>query len=1488
MINHISHILVAEFDIDKGSQLAHQYPEKTEIEEHKLAELMLPDGAHLREEDWTFFILNQHIVEETTLNHSEQQDTFISEGFLKFQPVISANCYIFKDGFWNKIVEYDEIYVQLFQNKIVLFNKTLKCIGEITPEIIYDSEEDINAFSVKIATKTNLYGLRFLNENDYRIALNTIRSLLFQRTSLKPDDVEITKEPLPTISNVNDILYVLNLVRTKQIPGVRRGARVKAIAITSHHQWLHVFKPLLIMALDQYFEKPEVEILEKLYKSMNSLDISLMPLLSYNEKIILRASDDPMLFNERFLEMEAFAKAMKKYNSKSNNGHMKKIDRHFFETNVLYDIGAKNPIKVPIKIPMTMFNGEIGDLSVIQLISTFGNSSSPTKHHPQLDNNVPTNPIIILINALLTQKRVLFLGHLKPSGEVANFVLAACALGSCGILRGYTERCFPYTNLAGLDDLLKVPGYIAGVTNPAFEEHPQWWDVLFNINTGKVTISPNIDKAHPVENRLNLANDKETLTSSFDKEFMIDIMNLIQQKYGEHYIRERFRLYLLRFIEVASEYEKMNYGKTKIGYSNDNIQDKYNLGVGAYFSNEASKRREISYNINRIEGWKQTKSYELYVKDFHNKLLRQTIRTVDVRRQAIVLRYEPSIQIERLNTILKALAENITTDEQVTELLIHFLHNQGGLFPIASSVLHTSESIRINCTKILVRLDYSPIGSRILSHLNPFIKLAYEKSAQKFEKRWGKNWFIISNDSPYPKGIFQMAQNAGENPMATPGTMNNNGVIVNPSRNSSNNSLFSPPDRRKSFSTITEESVDTSKQQYYTSPLLGQRKSSNPLAVKMIIDSYSLPVPPRQVDDNVKVKISSKGPEEIAKLVKSPLSAPNSLKRDNKSPIINTLGYSINRSKSDGKNNYTFSKKPSVNSDRAKKISINRNRPSVSSSVSTDDYSEHRRSRSYDRSDLISSTSESSMDSDYMSRNEDEEDEDPNKSMNQSNDIPYCDVLEDDLINLYNTSKEFSDDSRADMSAELNRLKITNSFNINRRNSDDSMEHKSNNSSYLSDQPEHEDNQHFSPNHPKNYLQENSMVTDSNNNTMLNISFVKRGDDSFISNDNRAYQRENKLNNINVSFINRPDDSFASNGKENKVTPIKESNKNILSPNDSLLKSPTSGNSDGNSNGNISFLGNGNINVSFIGNNSPNPPRKNITNNGLVFTKRSDSFKHPYDEKEINRIIAQRTSTRNDDSSNKNSVNNINNSSNNNSNSNSNININMSNSNISISNSNINKSINNDNSNSINSNSINSNSINNNSINNNSINNNNVIDNDINRNLDDYGQDEKKGKEEEVEKVGERGGEVEAEVNEIGEIEGEGEEEIEGYSHYYENDRMNGNRTVDHTYLDGTYSSIISQTDTDVSITKGKEEESEVQKKGVYNFGQYGNYQGTDVQNPNAAFMNSQLIPDYESKGEDEQLVIPKINIAPTTSTNPVIQRILQKQQQSLNRFNGQ
>lgn len=40
-------------------------------------------------------------------------------------------------------------------------------------------------------------------------------------------------------------------------------------------------------------------------------------------------------------------------------------------------------------------------------------------------------------------------------------------------------------------------GFIAGVTNPLFEEQSSWWDVLCDINTGKITISSRLLKSTP-------------------------------------------------------------------------------------------------------------------------------------------------------------------------------------------------------------------------------------------------------------------------------------------------------------------------------------------------------------------------------------------------------------------------------------------------------------------------------------------------------------------------------------------------------------------------------------------------------------------------------------------------------------------------------------------------------------------------------------------------------------------------------------------------------------------------------------------------------------------------------------------------------------------------------------------------------------------------------------------------------------------------------
>lgn len=125
----------------------------------------------------------------------------------------------------------------------------------------------------------------------------------------------------------------------------------------------------------------------------------------------------------------------------------------------------------------------------------------PQPFHPDLHTSgASTHPIILLLNALLTEKRVLFLGHGQPAGNVASFVLAACSL-SGHVLRGFTERAFPYSNLAGLDTLEATPGYIVGVINPRFEDLQHTWDILCNIETGRITVSKHLDRETAIPER---------------------------------------------------------------------------------------------------------------------------------------------------------------------------------------------------------------------------------------------------------------------------------------------------------------------------------------------------------------------------------------------------------------------------------------------------------------------------------------------------------------------------------------------------------------------------------------------------------------------------------------------------------------------------------------------------------------------------------------------------------------------------------------------------------------------------------------------------------------------------------------------------------------------------------------------------------------------------------------------------------------------------
>ncbi|KAG8914716.1 hypothetical protein FRC02_004857, partial [Tulasnella sp. 418] len=646
-VQHVSFVLLAEFDIDQGSILAHQYPYPTGTNEQLLAELMIPDGVHSHQEDWTIFFLNQ------------------------------------------------------------------------TPG-------------------------------------NTVSKLLVGDEEEEAD----TKQ---------ELLYVLNLVRTKHDSSVRRGAVVKALAIATRYPYIQIFKNLLLIALEEYYQNPTVECLSRLFDSINAMDISLFPNLTREEKLIARVSERKDIFSEKFifpdnvptphamagsmtsgragaesvlghkknagstgsvgqfsipggtrkLSLSTVASSsahshtdttatsvvtsklaptaersrspsltsvsdhasstggsaiwvghedvmdskssldptMKGILNNSGEDQSRKVslerrssrssgitqstnhgfvgvntssdghsmggkhqqnphsyqhlgrhrhptvtrDTHFFEASIVF-----SGLHLPIRIPVTTFPEEVGEYSLIQLLQTFSgpNSSISGPLHPHLHSNGPlTPPIIVLFNALITHKRVIFLGYGKPAGHVANFVLAACALGSgagCH-LRGFTERAFPYTNLTNNEILESVPGFIAGVTNPIYETIPMW-DVLCNIETGKITVHKDIRAVAPspasfpppptlnprsgvVVNAVGddemgrLGKEKDggpgngagstssgivSRPDSYDVQFVEEIRELcaqqltssVSQNFGETMVRWKFSEYVLRFLRLASRYEE--------------------------------------------------------------------------------------------------------------------------------------------------------------------------------------------------------------------------------------------------------------------------------------------------------------------------------------------------------------------------------------------------------------------------------------------------------------------------------------------------------------------------------------------------------------------------------------------------------------------------------------------------------------------------------------------------------------------------------------------------------------------------------------------------------------------------------------------------------------------------------------------------------------------------------------------------------------------
>lgn len=522
----VLYAMVAEFDIDKGSVLRHQYPEPLGIKESHLAEEMLPEGAHLRETDWTVFFLED------------------------------------KNG----------------------------GVGPVRLEF-FGSQRENN---------------------------------------------EVMDPPAKAEIQTRQTHYCcLNLVRTKKDPRVRRGAVVRSLAIVTPYRFYNHFKPVLELALDQYFDTPGVEVLEKLYTQMNKMDFSHTTSLSEQEKAV-----------ERALLLRA-----------SEKGQL--VSDHSQAVVAKFEWDDK---ELEVNVPMLNDEDEVTEASLINLIKMFKENTMK------------------IFNALICQKRIMFTGYQRPSGQLCTCVVSACLLVSPPF-QGTLRRAFPYASLTNLD-FLQVPGFVAGATNPIFESRSMWWDILCNITTGEVTV------ASSFQEELDQAAESVEKMKMLDNALFNEVLTGIRNGSGEEWVRCVIHDYAARIKLMSLQEEVFVNSKTESLYVQAN-----HYRLAHYMQSEQFQQHQNARNR------------ALAISRFGDKqpLIRRHLRTMQMKS---------SIPANELSAMLNDLAQHLKSAEDIQEFLSFLPESQAGVFPLSVCLFHSSPEIRMATVDIMKRLDRIPVNYR--------------------------------------------------------------------------------------------------------------------------------------------------------------------------------------------------------------------------------------------------------------------------------------------------------------------------------------------------------------------------------------------------------------------------------------------------------------------------------------------------------------------------------------------------------------------------------------------------------------------------------------------------------------------------------------------------------------------------------------------------------------------------------------------------------
>ncbi|KAI5952472.1 hypothetical protein KGF54_003339 [Candida jiufengensis] len=288
----------------------------------------------------------------------------------------------------------------------------------------------------------------------------------------------------------------------------KRGSQVKSLSIVTKLSFFKNFKPVMMICLDLYFKENDYNIIKQLYTSINekSFVVSRDSLngtengdISLIKKLLITSILD-LPINDKIYYDENFR------NKILGIGKNQIINPDLFIRKDLSfnSILNFNGMNIPIRIPMINLPDTIGDYlnptdlnfkpNLINILNS--KLSSSVLNNELTIYGLQTPPIIILINAILTGKRILLMSYENSSGYIIDHILLILKLiTGGGILSGLLTNynVFPIIDVSKIELLEECDSFIAGTINPFFKNNDKLWDLLYDLDSNEFIISSNIE-----------------------------------------------------------------------------------------------------------------------------------------------------------------------------------------------------------------------------------------------------------------------------------------------------------------------------------------------------------------------------------------------------------------------------------------------------------------------------------------------------------------------------------------------------------------------------------------------------------------------------------------------------------------------------------------------------------------------------------------------------------------------------------------------------------------------------------------------------------------------------------------------------------------------------------------------------------------------------------------------------------------------------------